>query len=179
MSRLSLKPAVAAPALEITGGGAIAVAFNPEATPVFDGVRVLKGDPGPQGDPGPIGPTGPQGPAGPQGATGPAGPQGPQGEIGPAGPQGATGPQGASWQQTFESVSQNLKAHPATLTYDGGGNVTAITYDLGGGSSIVKTLTYTGSNVTSITLSGDTPGGITLTKTLAYTGGSVTGWSYS
>lgn len=117
-----------------------------------------------------LGVPGPQGPQGDSGA---------QGLQGPSGPQGAPGPQGESWQETFETISRNLKAYPATLSYSGG-QVTSVTYDLGGGLSIVKTLTYSGSDVSGITLSGDTPGGVSLTKSLIQDGsGNVTGWDYS
>lgn len=90
---------------------------------------------------------------------------------------GATGPQGESWQETFETVSKNISAYPATLAYSGG-NLSTITYDLGSGLSVVKSFAYTGGNLTSITLSGDTPGGISLTKTLTYTGSDLTGITY-
>ena len=82
-----------------------------------------------------------------------------------------------SGQDTFETVSKNISAYPATLAYSGG-NLSTITYDLGSGLSIVKTLAYTGGNLTSVTLSGNTPGGIALTKTLTYTGSDLTGVSY-
>jgi hypothetical protein len=79
---------------------------------------------------------------------------------------------------TFETVSKNLKAYPSTLAYTGG-NLTSITYALGGGLTIVKTLAYTGTDLTSIVLSGYTPGGISLTKTLTYSAGNLVGISYS
>jgi hypothetical protein len=79
---------------------------------------------------------------------------------------------------TFETVSKNLKAYPSTLAYSGG-NLTSITYALGGGLTIVKTLAYTGSNLTSIVLSGSTPSGISLTKTLTYSAGNLVGITYS
>jgi hypothetical protein len=55
---------------------------------------------------------------------------------------------------TFETVAKNLSAVNATLTYSGG-------------------------NLTTITLSGSTPGGIDLVKTLTYTGSDLTGIAYS
>jgi hypothetical protein len=79
---------------------------------------------------------------------------------------------------TFETVSKNLSAYPSTLAYSGG-NLSSITYALGGGLTIVKTFSYTGSNLTSIVLSGYTPGGISLTKTLTYSSGNLVGISYS
>ena len=80
--------------------------------------------------------------------------------------------------QEYETVSKNLKSYPYTLTY-GVDGVDTITYDLGGGLSIVKTFNYTLSVLTSIVLSGDTPSGIELTKTLSYTGADLTGVVYS
>jgi hypothetical protein len=79
---------------------------------------------------------------------------------------------------TFETVSKNLNAYPSTLAYSGG-NLSSITYALGGGLTIVKTFSYTGSNLTSIVLSGYTPGGISLTKTLTYSSGNLVGITYS
>ena len=79
---------------------------------------------------------------------------------------------------TFETVSKNLNAYPATLAYSSG-NLSSITYALGGGLTIVKTFNYTGTDLTSIVLSGYTPGGISLTKTLTYSSGNLVGISYS
>lgn len=79
---------------------------------------------------------------------------------------------------TFESVSKNISSYPYTLTYDGT-TLASITYDIGDGDSIVKTLNYTDGKLTSIVLSGDTPDGISLTKTLSYTGENLTGITYS
>lgn len=74
--------------------------------------------------------------------------------------------------ETFETVSKNLKAYPYTISYSGG-NIDYITYNLGGGLEIVKTFGYTSGDVTSVTLSGDTPAGIDLTKTISYSGGNI------
>ena len=76
---------------------------------------------------------------------------------------------------TFETVSKNLDATDATLEYDVSGNLTSIEYANG----IVKTLNYTGDNLTSVVLSGSTPSGIELTKTLSYTGDNLTSVAYS
>jgi hypothetical protein len=75
---------------------------------------------------------------------------------------------------SFETVSKNLSAENATLTYSGG-NLTSIAYANG----ITKTLNYSGGNLASIVLSGSTPGGIDLTKTLTYTGSDLTSIAYS
>lgn len=73
----------------------------------------------------------------------------------------------------FESVSKNIKSYPYEFTYTGGGDIDYVTYDLGGGQSIIKTFNYTSGDITSIVLSGDTPGGISLTKTLSYMSGNI------
>ncbi len=75
---------------------------------------------------------------------------------------------------SFETVSKNLSAVDATLSYTGE-NLTSIAYV----SGVTKTLVYTGENLTSIVLSGSTPGGIDLTKALSYTGENLTGITYS
>lgn len=79
--------------------------------------------------------------------------------------------------ETFETVSKNLKAYPYQISYSGG-NIATITYDLGGGSEIIKTFGYTSGDVTSVTLSGNTPSGIDLVKTISYSGGNVDIISY-
>lgn len=75
---------------------------------------------------------------------------------------------------TFETVSKNLDAEGATLTYSGE-TLTQIGYT----SGVVKTLNYGVDGLSSVVLSGSTPGGIALTKTLIYTGGKLTSFSYS
>ena len=76
-------------------------------------------------------------------------------------------------------MGKNLKSYPDTRVvglygYD------SITYDLGGGLSIVKTFNFDVDGIlTSIVLSGDTPSGIDLTKTLNYTGDDLTSVEYS
>ena len=46
-------------------------------------------------------------------------------------------------------------------------------------NGITKTFAYSGGNLTTVTLSGATPGGIDLVKTLSYTGSDLTGVAYS
>lgn len=75
---------------------------------------------------------------------------------------------------SFETVSKNLSAVDATLSFTGE-NLTSIAYV----SGVTKTLNYTGDSLTTIVLSGSTPGGIDLTKTLSYTGDNLTGITYS
>ncbi|CAB4169737.1 Collagen triple helix repeat [uncultured Caudovirales phage] len=89
------------------------------------------------------------------------------------GARGARGPAGSSGAATenFESVSSNLNGYAATLAYVGG-RLSAVTYAKPGGD-IVKTLNYTGDDLTSIVLSGNTPVGIALTKTFVYSGGNL------
>ncbi len=109
-----------------------------------------------------------QGPKGDKGDTGATGPQGPQGI------QGVQGPQGASWQETYESVSKNIKGIPFSLEYSGG-ELSRVVYE----NAIIKTLNRTSGKVTSIVLSGNTPQGIALTKTLAYSGDTLISVEYS
>jgi len=103
---------------------------------------------------------------------------GARGEKGDTGATGADGAPGDSYQEAFETVSKNLKSYPGTFAY-GSGDLQTITYDLGGALSIIKTIGRTGLQITSITLSGDTPNGIALTKTLSYSGEQLTGVSYA
>ena len=84
------------------------------------------------------------------------------------------GPQGASWEETYESVSKNLKGIPFSLNYSSG-LLTSVVYSTG----ITKTFNRTGNKITSIVLSGSTPSGIALTKTLGYTGDNLTSVGYS
>lgn len=82
-------------------------------------------------------------------------------------------------KDAFETVSKNLKSYGATFAYGGGGDLSSITYDLGFGLTIVKTFNYSGSDISSIVLSGDTPSGIDLTKTFSYSGGDISSVAYS
>lgn len=79
---------------------------------------------------------------------------------------------------SFETVSNNLVNYPYDINYSMG-DVSSIVYDLGNSLSITKTFNYTGSDITSIVLSGDVPDGIPLTKILTYTLGDVTGIAYT
>ena len=78
----------------------------------------------------------------------------------------------------FETVSRNLNSKPFTMSRSGG-VLQSITYDLGGGQSITKTLTRVNGTLSSVTLSGDTPSGIDLVKALQRdSGGNLTGVTY-
>lgn len=80
---------------------------------------------------------------------------------------------------TFEVINKNLRSFPYSLTYSGS-NISTIVYDLGGGLSVTKTYSYSGSKLTSVVLSGDLPVELEfLTKTLSYTGSKVTSVTYS
>lgn len=91
--------------------------------------------------------------------------------------KGDTGATGDSFQETFETVSKNIKSWNYSLNYTLG-ELTSIIYT-DGVDTITKTLYYTTGDLTSIVLSGDTPTGIDLTKTLTYTTGNLTGVTYS
>ena len=84
---------------------------------------------------------------------------------------------GSSASDAFETVSKNLKSYPYVITY-AGSDIDFITYTLPSGT-IVKTFGYTLGVLTSLTLSGDTPSGINLIKTLHYTGSDLTSVSYA
>lgn len=85
---------------------------------------------------------------------------------------------GVSFDDTFETVSKNLKGNPFVLNYTGS-QLTSMVYTLPDSLEITKTFAYTGSQLDSITLSGDTPSGIDLVKTLGYTDGKLTSVTYS
>ncbi len=78
---------------------------------------------------------------------------------------------------SFETVSKNLKAWDAAFAYTLG-VLDTITYT-SGALTVVKTFGYTLGKLTSLTLSGDTPGGIDLVKTLSYTGDELTAVAYT
>ena len=100
--------------------------------------------------------------------------KGDSGQPGPVGPIGETG----VFDETFESVSANLKSYNPTYVY-AAGKLDTVTYDLGAGQSIVKTFSYSGGKISTITLSGDTPNGINLVKAFTFTAGSLTSVTYS
>lgn len=87
---------------------------------------------------------------------------------------GSSVPATTAAQETFETVSKNLKAIAATFTY-GVDGLEVVTYANG----IVKTLAYSPSGLASVTLSGSTPSGISLVKTFNYSGENLTGFSYT
>ncbi len=86
---------------------------------------------------------------------------------------------GGGTADSFETVSKNLTAYDYVIDYTIDGDIDFITYDLGGGMSIIKTFNYTSGDITSIVLSDDTPAGISLTKTITYAGGNVDNVVYS
>ncbi len=86
---------------------------------------------------------------------------------------------GGGLSSSFETVSKNLVAYPYEISYTVDGDVDFITYDLGGGLSIVKTFNYTSGDITSVVLSVNTPVGIDLTKTFSYVDGNVDSVIYS
>jgi hypothetical protein len=79
-------------------------------------------------------------------------------------------------ENSFETVSKNLKSYPYVLNYNSG-ELSSIVYTIGG-DSITKTFNYSSGVLNSIVLSGDTPSGIDLTKTLNYSSGVLIGVSY-
>lgn len=78
---------------------------------------------------------------------------------------------------SFETVNENLGAYPKTLSYTGS-RLDSVSYTVGA-STITKTLTYSGLQLSTVVLSGSTPSGIDLTKTLTYSGLNLTGVAYT
>lgn len=83
----------------------------------------------------------------------------------------------ATSQNYFEEVSKNIRSWNYALNYTSGA-LSSIVYT-NATDTITKTFNYTGDNLTSIVLSGDTPSGIDLTKTLTYTSGNLSGVAYT
>lgn len=89
----------------------------------------------------------------------------------------STGGGSGALAETFESVNQNIKTYPKTLTYTGS-QLTSVTYTVGP-DIITKTLYYSGSKLSTVTLSGTTPASISLTKTFTYSGDQLAAVTYS
>jgi len=80
---------------------------------------------------------------------------------------------------SYETVSQNLKDYPTSLTYSGT-TLLHVTHSLSDGSNIYETFTYSGSYITTSSLSGNLPIGIKTNKILSYnSNGSVVGINYT
>lgn len=90
--------------------------------------------------------------------------------------QADVSPAPGSAEETFESVSKNIKSWNAAFSYSGD-KLSSISYT-NGTDIIVKTFGYTGENLTAVELSGDTPAGISLLKLLSYTGDSLVAINY-
>jgi hypothetical protein len=88
-----------------------------------------------------------------------------------------SGPGGGDIAYSFETVSKNLEDWGIALAY-ASGKLQTETYT-SGANTIVKTFAYTGSRLTSVTLSGDLPSGIKTTKTFVYTGNELTSVGYT
>lgn len=90
--------------------------------------------------------------------------------------QGPAGPSGAA--STYETISQNIRAKNKAFNYVAG-VLQSIVFEMGGGQYITKAFGYVSGILTTVTLSGDVPGGISLVKTLLYTGGDLSGVVYT
>lgn len=95
--------------------------------------------------------------------------EGPRGEQGIQGEKGDKGDQGEPAADTFESISQNIRAYDKT-NVEVDGELVAQIFDLGGGLSIRKDFNVVDGELVSIILSGDLPDGIATTKTFTPTG---------
>jgi len=81
-------------------------------------------------------------------------------------------------EETFETVSKNLKQYPYQIVYNNSGDVSLIRYYIDS-DSIEKHLYYNPSGeVYEVHLSGNTNPGIDLHKELLYSGSIVTGVRY-
>lgn len=80
---------------------------------------------------------------------------------------------------TFEKMDAHLSRYTAVSSFNGN-QLSSITYSLAGEDDVVKTFNYTGTNITSITLSGGIPDGIDNVKTFHYDGnGNITHATYT
>jgi hypothetical protein len=77
-------------------------------------------------------------------------------------------------KDSFETVSKNLDSANALYQYTDG-ELTSITYANG----VIKTFSYSQGNLSSVTLSGNTPQGITLVKSFAYQNDNLSSTTYS
>lgn len=78
--------------------------------------------------------------------------------------------------ETFETVSKNLRSHPATLTY-AAGELASIAY-LTPAGIVTKSFVRRAGRLTGIILSGAVPAGVVLTKTLGYSGDELSSVGY-
>lgn len=79
--------------------------------------------------------------------------------------------------QSYETVNKNLQDWDKSLSYTGL-KLNTITYSKGG-KTITKTYNYTGNQLSSVVLSGDTPSRINLTKSMTYSGLQLTNVAYT
>lgn len=79
---------------------------------------------------------------------------------------------------TFETVIRDLNCYPAAITYNSDNRIDTIVYTVPSGT-ITQTISYLGSSVNTMVLSGDTPSGIDLTKTFSYSGINISSIAYS
>jgi hypothetical protein len=79
--------------------------------------------------------------------------------------------------ESFETISQNLKAYPYVINYSGS-FISNVVYSPAGADIIVKSFYYTGTQLSSLVITGNELGKI-YTKNLSYTGTSVSGISYA
>jgi hypothetical protein len=84
---------------------------------------------------------------------------------------------GKTLKETFETINENLKSYAKSFNYTGS-RLDSVVYSFGS-KTITKTLTYTGLQLLTVALSGNTPSSIKLTKTLTYSGLNLTGVAYT
>jgi hypothetical protein len=82
--------------------------------------------------------------------------------------------------ETFETINQNLKEYPYSLSYSTGSDLTGIRYTLSETGYIQKSLDYDLSGLLiKVSIAGDPLLSVTLSKNFLYTGEDMTGVYYS
>lgn len=82
-------------------------------------------------------------------------------------------------QETFETISKNLKQYPYQIYYDLSGQLSSVVYNIAEDTDIIKSLEYDSSGqLTFVRLSGVPNPEITLTKKLIYSGENLASAEY-
>ncbi len=83
-------------------------------------------------------------------------------------------------QETFETISKNLKEYDYKLYYDTGSYLTGVRYTITPSAYVSKTLSYSASGLlTQVTLTGSPVPSTSLSKLFFYSGSLLTGVSYN
>lgn len=82
-------------------------------------------------------------------------------------------------QETFETISRNLKQYDYKLYYDTGSYLTGVRYNITPSTYVSKTLSYSSGLLNQVTLTGNPVPSTSLSKLFFYSGSVLTGVSYS